>query len=88
VGQFFISSQDTMALGIEDGSMTSLVFKKGNQAGLELSEETGSNTGVYRHLVIPQLVTVNWSQPIGHNHSTSWSQSIGHTQLVTFIWSQ
>jgi len=34
-----------MALGIEDGSMTGLISNRGNQAGLVLSAESGTNTG-------------------------------------------
>jgi len=39
VGQFTITPQNNMALGIKDGSMTGSALNKGNKAGLALFEK-------------------------------------------------
>jgi len=44
VGQFSVTHQHNLALGIEDGSMTDSAPNTGTQTGNALFEETGSVT--------------------------------------------
>jgi len=61
-GQFSITPQNILVLGIEDGSMTCLVLNNCNQARLALLGKTGSDT--LGELLGEPILTTHQSKPL------------------------